>query len=145
MFAAIEPLDFRIDTTIFEKAKLMPRIGRPDGFYKLAWYEHFKYVAPRIKHMGDEMLLVAASMGTRRRQTALHAAVQDVVDQVAPFREYRTAFWSATSDPCLWVADHCSWAIQRKWERDDTRSYDIIRPKIRSEYDIFKRGTTLYY
>jgi hypothetical protein len=24
--------------------------------------------------------------------------------------------------PGLWVADHCCWAIQRKWERGDTRS-----------------------
>jgi len=24
------------------------------------------------------------------------------------------------------VADYCAWAIQRKWERDDLRSYELI-------------------
>ena len=146
VFAALEPLDFRVDATIFEKPKLMPKYSsNPDSFYKLAWFEHFKYVAPRLRSLGDEVLVVAASIGTRKRQAALHAAVQDVVDQVAPFSDYRTAFWTATSDPCLWVADHCSWAIQRKWERGDNRSYDLIQPKIRSEWEIFRRGKTTYY
>jgi hypothetical protein len=27
------------------------------------------------------------------------------------------------SDPCLQVADYCTWAIQRKWERGDERSH----------------------
>lgn len=146
VFAALGPLDFRVDATIFEKAKLLPKYrSNPDWFYKLAWYEHFKYVAPRIRGLGDELLVVAASLGTRKRQALLHDAVQDVVDQVAPFTDYRTAFWTSTSDPCLWVADHCCWAIQRKWERGDTRSYDLIKPKVRSEWAIFRHGKTLYY
>jgi hypothetical protein len=146
VFAVLAGLDFRVDATIYDKAKLYPRIRSDlDGFYKLAWFEHFKYVAPRIKWMGDELLVVAASIGTRKKQAALHAAVEDVVDQVAPFREYRTAFWAASSDPCLWVADFCCWAIYRKWERSDVRSYDLIKARISSEYDMFRNSATTYY
>jgi hypothetical protein len=127
VFAVLQTLDFRIDATIFEKPKAMPKIRTShDYFYKLAWFEHFKHVGPKIYSFGDQ-------------------AVEDVVDQVAPFGEYRTAFWTAPSDPCLWVADHCSWAIQRKWERGDSRSYDLISSKIKSEFDIFRRSKTTYY
>lgn len=146
VFAALEPLDFRIDATIFEKPKAMPKLqSNHDYFYKLAWFEHFKHVGPRIDGLGGEMLVVAASIGTKKKQAILHAAVDDVVDQVAPWKEFRTAFWTAPSDPCLWVADHCCWAIQRKWERGDTAAYDRIKGKIESEFDIFARSKTTYY
>jgi len=49
------------------------------------------------------------------------------------------------ADPCLQIADYCAWAIQRKWERQDLRSYDLIRAKIRSEYDLWAKGTDYYY
>jgi len=53
--------------------------------------------------------------------------------------------WPPESDPCLQVADYCVWAIQRKWERDDSRSYDLIKDKIESEFDVWSIGSTHYY
>jgi hypothetical protein len=49
------------------------------------------------------------------------------------------------SDPCLQVADYCTWAIQRKWERNDNRSYDLISGKLESEYDVWAIGRTYHY
>lgn len=43
------------------------------------------------------------------------------------------------------IADYCCWAILRKWERNDARSHVLIANEIRSEYEIFQRGKTLYY
>lgn len=57
----------------------------------------------------------------------------------------RRAFWPAASDPCLQVADYCSWALQRKWEVADLRSYNLIAPKVQSEFDLFAAGKTTYY
>ena len=58
---------------------------------------------------------------------------------------WEVAFWPSNSDPCLQIADYCTWAIQRKWEKNDSRSYDLIKDKIVSEYDIFRFGSTYYY
>ena len=55
------------------------------------------------------------------------------------------AFWAYESDPCLQIADYCTWAIQRKWEGNDPRSHVLIADKIRSEFDVWQRGTTYYY
>jgi hypothetical protein len=71
--------------------------------------------------------------------------VDDVVRQVSPCASHRVAFWPAESDPCLQVADYCTWAIQRKWERGDTRSYDLIEDKIESEFDAWEIGANHYY
>jgi hypothetical protein len=32
-----------------------------------------------------------------------------------------------------------------KWEREDTRSYDLIKDRVTREYDLWKRGATHYY
>jgi hypothetical protein len=45
----------------------------------------------------------------------------------------------------LQVADYCSWAVSRKWERGVHAEYDLIAAKIRSEFDLWARGTVHYY
>ena len=39
----------------------------------------------------------------------------------------------------------CSWAIYRKWDGQDERSYQLIRAAISSELDFCRTGTTTYY
>ncbi len=57
----------------------------------------------------------------------------------------RPSFWPSATDPCLQLTDYCTWAIQRKWEKGDSRSYDMIKNRITYEYDMFRKGTSYYY
>lgn len=75
----------------------------------------------------------------------MNEAIAEVLGTVAGSIPFRTAAWSAASEPCLQIADYCCWAIQRQWERGDDRSYVLIQDKIRSEFDIFRWGATKYY
>ena len=84
-------------------------------------------------------------MGTKKKREGFRAAIHDVVDQATRGVDFRTASWAGASDPCLWVADYCCWAIQRKWERADERSYALIKSKVRSEFNVFRFGTETYY
>jgi hypothetical protein len=45
----------------------------------------------------------------------------------------------------LQIADYVTWAVQRKYEQQDDRSYDLIKAKIRSEFKPFEAGPTVYY
>jgi len=146
VFEVLGRHDFRIDTTILEKPKTEPHLQADEArFYQTAWYLHFRYVAPAITHQDDQLLVIAASIGTRKKQESFHNAIRDVVRQLAPHTHYRTAFWHAATDPCLWAADYCCWAIQRKWEGGDDRSYVLIGDTIRSEFDAFGASSTVYY
>lgn len=146
VFDIIRRHDFRIDTTILDKRKAEPQIRSTDlQFYKQAWFHHMQYVAPRVVSSLDELLVVAASIGNKREQNAYLSAIQDVLNQTSPTYATRAEMWGANSDPCLQVADYCSWAIQRKWERSDFRSYQLIQDKIESEYDLFQPEITIYY
>lgn len=146
VFALIGKHDFRIDSTILEKRKAQPSVRcTDDRFYQTAWYQHMKYVAPRIAGKDDELFIVGASVGTKKKRGIFHGAIDDVIKQVSPTIAYKVACWDADSDPCLQIADYCAWALQRKWEMADRRSYDLIKSKIRTEFELFAHGNVCYY
>ncbi|MFP5434163.1 MAG: hypothetical protein ACLGIM_13765, partial [Alphaproteobacteria bacterium] len=109
------------------------------------WYQHFRWGMTDTIRTCDEMHITTASIGTKKGQVEFTDAVKDVVRQTVKGVRARTSFWQCSTDPCLQLADYCTWAIQRKWERGDTRSYNLIKDRITYEYDMFQRGTTLYY
>lgn len=144
VFPIIAATPLRVDAVILEKRKAYPRIRATDDlFYKHAWYQHMKYVAPRIANPGDDLLVVGASIGTAKKRKLFHGAVASVLKQISPSAQ--VACWTSTSEPCLQIADYCAWAIQRKWERNDVRSYDLIKHQIKSEFDIFEVGGKYFY
>ena len=146
VFGVIAGLGVRADATIFEKSKAQGHLRTPVRLYKMAWYLHFGWLAPRVVSHDDRLLALAASLKTKAQKGAFLQAVQDVVNQAAPCREYRVAFWDAASEPCLWVADYVAWAVQRKWEAGDSRSYDLVSHLFpRPPFDIWQRGTKHYY
>lgn len=154
VFQAISAEDFRIDATILEKSKADPLKLRPPAykcgsvnirFYQYAWYYHFRHVGPGAAKGVDRLQVTAASIGTRKTRSVFNECLHDVVNQSLKRTKYRTNFWPAQIDPCLQVADYCCWAIQRKWEIGDNRSYDLISDKIATEFDLFKNGDKHYY
>ncbi|MCH7662981.1 MAG: DUF3800 domain-containing protein [Chloroflexi bacterium] len=146
VFALLQGHDFRIDATILEKSKAQPQIRVTDvRFYQYAWFYHFKHVGPRIFEATDEALICNASIGTSKKRAAFKSAIHDMAEQSLPNLSWVVTFWPANSDPCLLVADYCAWAIQRKWELEDDRSYALIQNKIATEFELWRNGTKHYY
>lgn len=146
VFRALAARTFRIDATIIDKPKTRPEL-RPTKarFYKTAWYLHMQHLLPRVAEPDDELLVVGASVGTHREHSIFSEAMSDAMREAAPQRVLRTAFWSASSEPCLQVADNCCWAVQRKWERGDERSHVLIAKNLHSEYDVLGTSTETFY
>ncbi len=146
VFKIISGHALRIDATVLEKAKARPHLRTtPQRFYQYAWFYHMKHVTPLIAGEDDELFIVAASVSTKKKRDAYHEGVRDVMQQLAGARTYRTACWPAEIDPCLQVADYCCWAIQRRFERGDNRSYELIEHQVQTMFDLFLYGTTKYY
>jgi Protein of unknown function (DUF3800) len=145
VFELIAAADLRVDATVLDKRKTQPQYADdPEAFYRLAWYLHLKYVAPRVTRRDDQLMVVAATLGTKKRRKAVRESLTEVVRQTTRCR-CQLAQWSAESDPCLQVADYCTWAIQRAYERTDQRSYELVRDKIASEFEPFARSEKLFY
>lgn len=148
VFTVLGKHDFQIQATVMEKRKAMPRI-RPteERFYKNGWHHHFKYSAGRYVTPDSTLMITVASIGTKRKRVDFEDSVRDVVSQRLKRNLWRVAFWPCQTDPCLQVADYCTWAIQRYWEsgQKDDRSYKLIKSKINYEYELFKPGKNYYY
>lgn len=135
VFGTLARCEMRIDATIIAKRPIPEAMRGPQALYRYVWHEHFARIASDIATPGDRLLAVASDLGTRKRRGAFHVAVNDAV-QASARCIHRVAFWPNMSEPCLVVADYCTWAIQRKWERKDTRSQLLIADKIASETEI---------
>lgn len=148
VFKTICGHEFQIQATIMEKSKAYPRI-RPTRarFYQYGWFYHMKFGTPKVIGKSTELMVVAASLGTKKEKTAFQGAVQSAVRQTVPFTKHRCDFCPSAADPGLQVADYCAWAVQRKWESGskDTRSYELIADRITYEYDLWAHGTTHHY
>lgn len=146
VFATIEQFEFQIQATVMEKAKANPSIRSKDAdFYRHGWLYHLRHGVREFIEDSEELHITAASVGTKKGQIAFTDAVRDVVKETVSGRPVRTSFWQCATDPCLQLADYCTWAIQRKWEMNDSRSYDLVKGRITYEYDLFQKGRTRYY
>ncbi|HEY3698302.1 MAG TPA: DUF3800 domain-containing protein, partial [Spongiibacteraceae bacterium] len=79
VFDAICKKDFRIDCTLFEKAKAQPHIkSKEEVFYQYVWFYHFKHIADKIFTNEDEAFICAASIGTNKKKSAFRTALNNV-------------------------------------------------------------------
>lgn len=147
VFSALAQEDFTVQATILEKSKAQPQTRTSNAkFYKYGWYFHLSGTYWKLSGDATELLLTAASIAQKKQQVAFSAAVRDVAGQCYGARvQWKTFHPPSATDPCLQIADYCTWAIQRKWEKGDCRSYDLIKNKINHECESWKRGTTHYY
>jgi hypothetical protein len=147
VYKTIQNHDFSVQATIMEKSKAQAHVRSSRArFYQYGWYYHFKHGTTNLLGGAQaEALVTAASLGTRKERASFKGAVDDVMRQTVRARRWATDFWPASSDPCLQVADYCAWAIQRKWEKGDERSYDLIKGRITYEYDLWARGAVHHY
>lgn len=140
VFDALSQHDFRIDSTILKKANAQSQVTQTNlRFWKTAWFYHLKWLVQRTVGSADQLFVVAASIDTKMKLRDVRNAIDDVVAQVSPSRDYKTAVWPAPTDLGLQAADYCGWAIQRYWETGNRDAYDLIKHKICSEFPVFGR------
>jgi hypothetical protein len=146
VFGTILQHPFTVQATVMEKSKAQPQVRKSRArFYQTGWYFHFKWGMQNQFNAAHEALITSACLGTKKERFAFEDAVDDVMRQTLRVKEWKTDFMPAAADPGLQVADYCAWAIQRKWEAGDMRSYDLIKDRITYEFDLWKRGSEHHY
>jgi hypothetical protein len=54
---------------------------------------------------------------------------------------YRVLHHASKSNMDLQIADYCTWAIYRKWNGGDERSFNRMKTAVRSEWDVLQAGS----
>lgn len=137
----------RIDNLIVEKSKTGPALRDVLEFYPRMLGYLLRYPLKNHSLIGiDEVVVITDSIPVQKKRKAIEKAVKMTLRSMLPDTiRYRVMHHASKSTFGLQIADYCNWAIYRKWESGDSRSYDLIKARIMSEFDIFGAGTDHYY
>jgi hypothetical protein len=137
----------RIDSLVVEKRKTGPALRAEERFYPemLGYLLRYVIKAHDIRQFA-EVIVFTDQIPVQRKRQAVKKAVKMTLANMLPTEvRYRILHHDSKSNCDLQIADYCNWAVYRKWDRSDERSYNLIRSAIQSEFEIFRNGTTLYY
>lgn len=151
--------DIEVHTVIAQKNKANPVLYREEyekrdkkivrivgaDFYHRLCKTLLQYVFRRSNFKGtDKIIVVLGSIFTRDKQSYILKTLKKYLKEnfAMPFEIY---FHIAQADLNCQLADYFGWAIYVRKERNEERSYNLTRSKIKSSFEIFSRGTTIYY
>lgn len=139
--------DIRIDSIVAEKRKAHPSIQVAHHFYCRILGYLLRYVLNgHTLSKYSEIIIITDKLPHKRERGAFEKAVKQTISHYLPSTiKYRILHHDSKSNFYLQIADYCNWAIGRKWERSDNRSYDLIRKGIKSEFEVFRQGKVFYY
>lgn len=137
----------RIDCLVVEKSKAEPDLRDDKRFYPEMLGHLLKYVIPReLNGSVDEVIVITDTIPIQKKRKAIEKAIKEALSDKLPAGiRYRILHHASRSHYGLQVADYCSWAVFRKWQKSETGYYDLIKPAIQSEIDIFCSEARHYY
>jgi len=149
--------DIEIDSVIVQKNKTNPALyisekkkkaKKGEKLYTIALQALLQYIFCRYNHSieVDQVVIILSSIFDANKRELIKKTIKIYLKQIFsnPFYLY---FHENRSDKNTQIADYCCWAIYRKWTDGEIRPYNAVKEgnKIKSEFDIFKTGQTIYY
>lgn len=137
----------RADALIVEKSKTYPSLRSEEVFYPRMLGYLMRYILkPGMLRTGGGVTVITDRIPVRKKRVAVESAVKHTLSSaISRGIRHQILHHESRSIVGLQVADYINWAVFRKWERQDVRSYDLICPALRSEFDLFRRGNKRYY
>jgi len=137
----------RVDSLVVEKRKTGPTLRTEERFYPEMLGYLLRYLLNGYNlALYAEVIVFTDRIPVQKKRKAVEKAVKiTLAGKLPKGTHYRIFHHESKSNFDLQIADYCNWAVYRKWDREDKRSYQMIQPVIRSEFDMFRTGTTYYY
>lgn len=139
----------RVDSVVVNKCMAHPSVQDLRRFYPMMAEILLKYVFdPRgvaIGRFQKVFIFLDRASGRKKEREALIKALKQNLPNHLRGVPYEILMHQSASHPHLQMVDYFSWAIFQKWERDERRPYEVIRHLVRSEFPVFRFGTTKFY
>lgn len=139
--------EITIDALVIDKPKAGPALREEKKFYPKMLGYLLRYILERAPLARlDEILVITDTLPVQKKRAAMEKAIKITLAAMLPAGcKYRIMHHASKSSIGQQVADYCNWAIWKKWEGGDDYFFRKIERGVRSEFDIFRTGTTLYY
>jgi hypothetical protein len=133
---------------VIEKAKVFPELREPHRFYPQFATSVLKFIFHRhVAADTTHVLVFTDRLPVKQYREAAEKAIK-VACRRELAKEIRFDSYHHTCASNAWIqaADYCSWAVFRKWEHHDTRTYDQLRHRLAEpELDALRQGQKLHY
>lgn len=138
---------FRVDSLVVEKAKAHPSIASYLEIYPRMCFYLLRYVLNNFALAANDHLFIFMDyLAVKGKRQALIKGIKEAIwPLLRNLGRYSIHQHRSESHPYLQVVDHYCWAIYRKWESGDSRSYNLIKHQVASEFDLFRHGTQRFY
>lgn len=138
-------VEFQVYSVIIRKNRTSPALRDERRFYPQVFEWLTKYMCPRSLLGVDHVVAVTDRIPVAKKQDDIKQALKSALKKNLAGRRYSLFHHESRSDLNLQIADYVCWAIQRKWEQNDNRSYALIKSAIKGEGDLFACGGIEYY
>jgi hypothetical protein len=123
---------FDMHVFVFEKAEVPPSHRDQATFYTFAADFALRMVLEW--HPTDEPIYVITdTLPLRGKREAVVKGFKASLAALLRGRLFQIEHHSSGSQACLQAADYLTWAVFKKWERRDTRSYEQVRDFLAQE------------
>ncbi|MBA3065764.1 DUF3800 domain-containing protein [bacterium] len=148
--------DIEIDSIVIQKNKANPVLyeeksglrtkHKGDVLYEKVLMTLLSYIFCRYDKNKNikRAIVILSSIFTRDKRNLIIKTTKKYFKQNVHIPAY-IYFHDCKSDKNSQIADYCSWAIYKKWEHGELRPHKVIGSKIKSEFDMFARGSDIYY
>lgn len=129
---------------VVKKNLTNPSFRAPAKFYSKVTASLLDYIFKRYQY--SKLCIFVDRIPINRQKKVFLKAIKTEIKTKQPKKEFAIFFPPSASNPYLQVSDYINWAIFRKWENNDTRSYELIEKVLgKKELDMFSRGDGYEY
>ena len=132
-----------IDAIIVEKQRVAATLRDEEQFYPKVLGTLLREI---LKHYPlaefTEIIVFTDSLPVQRKRAAIEKGVKTTLAAMLPASvRYRVLHHASKSNMDLQIADYCTWAVYRKWNGQDDRSFRRVQAAVRREWDVLEAGT----
>ena len=145
MFDIIEKhlADVAVDSIIVEKQRVDKALHSDEHFYPKVLGTLLREILQQYPLSEfTEVLVFTDSLPVQRKRGAVEKGVKRTLAAMLPVSvRYRVLHHASKSNLDLQIADYCTWAIYRKWNIQDARSFQRIKTAVRREWDVLQTSS----
>ena len=135
--------DVAVDSIIVQKQKVAAALHADEHFYPKVLGTLLREILKQYPLAEfAEVLVFTDSLPVSRKRGAVEKGVKMTLAAMLPATvRYRVLHHASKSNMDLQIADYCTWAIYRKWNSQDVRSFRRVQAAVRREWDVLQAGT----
>jgi len=134
----------KVNSVVVRKNRTNPVLRDPLRFYPKVVTSLLDYIFKKYQY--SKLCIFVDGTPVNKNRSLFLKAIKSEIKNKQPNKEFAVFFPTSSSNVYLQVSDYVNWAIFRKWEEGDVRSYDLIKKHLaNTELDMFRNGDMEYY